>query len=672
MIIKEKVKEFIRKKRENDNSNDSFRDIQDILNGNTGFNAQSIFNASVLSWIFVLATLFLQLISLSTTYSGSKVYFGGITLPLGLSAPLLFAISIQLTLFSLSNSLKKNYRIGITVILLAATLCSTYFSYIGIYNYINSPITYLEERYNQIYHNMNDKYQIAIDNSKNQLKDSVFDITSKVQKEYTRLLKENDSYSKLKDQVAKISMEGNVVKANTSSVAKPNISKYGDNLDKYYEDMNKYNAAISNITGEAAVRNSSSQSAIYENKIKTILGGKSLEEFTKEFIEVQSNKEVIDNLITSMYSHISSDNNVEFNRKLSELQQYCINYIDAKKGSKEEFNTVLTNMYNVYSNVTSTKTPETLKDTLNFFYTINDSNIIFMKSLKDVEKGVYYENYGKEPANDVSLNLTDSLLLYSKIQSEIKNGAYLLNSFYDNETVIDLKDSKFKLDNMYILPIKNLFTSSSSLTTAWFCFVFAALIDGLTLLFGLMSKGSSRTLLARKNREIIRNDEEMTEELLLSSLILGPIDEAKDKRTVELCLENLAGFINKFSITNITMESGYSLYCPLNKLKKYHVFLSVLCQFNLARIISKNDFKLLQLTPTFDDFKHTVQEQAMLETIDEAASTINEEEEADYVLIKTKFVIWVNRKFSIASSNKKLSSSTINILKAMKETNELS
>jgi hypothetical protein len=658
MGIKEKVKEFIRIKRETHKSNKSFKATRDMLKENSGFNAQAIFNVTVLSWIFVLVTLFLQLISLSTTFSGSKVYFGGIKLPLGLSAPLLFAISIQLTVFALSNSLKKNKRIGIIIILLAATLCSTYFSYIGIYNYINSPITYLEEKYNQIYHSMNDKYRIAKDNSKNQLKDYIFDITGKVQKENTRLQKENDSYSKLNDQVAKVSMDGNVVKANTASVTKPNIASYGDNLTKYYEDMGKYNAAISNITGQAAQQNASSQSAIYENKIKTMLGGKSLEDFTKEFIEVQSNKESIDNLVTTMYSQISSQSDVEFNRKLSDIQQYCINYINTNNGDKEKFNTILTNMYNVYSNVTSTKTPEALYDALNFFYTINDSNVIFMRSLEDVEKGVYYENYGKELTEAVSLNLTDSLLLYSKLESEIKNGAYMLNSFSDKEIAIDLKDIKDKLDNMYILPIKNLFTSSSSLATAWFCFVFAALIDGLTLLFGLMSKGSSRTLLATKNREIVRNDEEITEELLLSSLILRTIDEDKHKSTAELCIDNLANFINLFSITNVTMENGYSLYCPLNKLKEYHVFLSVLCQFNLARIISKNDFKLLQMTPTIEDFKHSIQEQTMVDALDETASTIFDRDESDYVIIKTKFVIWVNRKFAIASSNRALFKST--------------
>lgn len=672
MGIREYVINKFQSRSENRRFNKSYREAQDVLKDSNGYSAQSVFNPTTLSWIFLGVTFFLQIISLATTYSGSKVYFGGIKLPFGLSAPFLFALSVQLIVFTLCNSLKRNFRAGIIIILLSATICSTYFSYIGIYNYINSPIIYLEERYSQVYHNMSDKYRTFVDNSKNEMKQYIFDITGKLQKEYIRLAKENENYTKLSEQVAKVSVSTNVITPNTGSVVKPNINNYGGNLNKYYEDMAKYNNTVSNIVGQAAAQNSSAQSSIYENKVKTILGGKTLEQFNIEFANLQSNRQAIDNLVSSMYNTIPNSGASEFDKRLNEVQQYCINYINSKNGDKEKFSSILTNMFTVYSDVTKTDAPKEFSAALNFFFTTTDTDQTFMRSLKDVEKAVYREDYGKEPTDDISLSLSDSLLLYSKLQSEMKNGAYLLNSFSDKGQVIDLNSEEFSLENMYVLPMKNLFTNSSTLRIAWFCLAFAALIDGLTLLFAMISKGNNRVLSARKNREIVRNDEELTEELLLSSLILHRTED-ENKTTIQSCLEHLTGFLTAFEINHFGLEEGFSLYCPLSKLKEYHIFLSVLCQFNLARIISKEDFDLLESVPTFEDFEYQSVEQSFIDAAEEvaAASYKKEEDKDSYVLLKTKFVIWVNQKLAIASYNKKLSAIIKDILKNIETPGQL-
>ena len=140
---------------------------QNMLRGNDYRGTDIIFNQNTLGWLIVLVTMFLQLISLATTYEGSKVYFGGVNLPLGLSAPLLFALAIQLVVFCMSHTIRRYFRVWFILILCMATLCSTYFSYIGIYNHINSPVDYLQERYQQIYGNMTQKYELIKDQSEN-------------------------------------------------------------------------------------------------------------------------------------------------------------------------------------------------------------------------------------------------------------------------------------------------------------------------------------------------------------------------------------------------------------------------------------------------------------------------------------------------------------------------
>lgn len=650
--------------------NKNYDRTQNLIKDNIRNDAQSIFNPSTLSWILVLATLFLQLISLSTTYSGSKVYFGGISLPLGLSAPFLFAISIQAIVFSLSNYLRKNYRLWTIFILLLSSLCSTYFSYIGIYNYINSPILYLEERYNQIYHNMSDRYKIAIDNSNTQMKECVFDIASKIQKEYSRLSKENDSYNKLNNQLSKLKVSSNIIKPNTKSISKPNISNYGHNLDKYYEDMAKYNTAVSSMIGQTTQQNAQLELSLYESKVKGLLNGKSLEQFMQEHIAFQANMDLIENVVSSLHSQISGSNQIPFSSKLNELQQYCISYITSNSGDSNTFNTILTNMYTIYSSVTSQNAPKSFYDNLNSFKTFANNNQIFMRDLDTIKREVYIENYNKEPTQNFSLKLTDTLLLFSKLQSEIKNRAYKLNYISGKGAAINLNNQEFVLENMYVLPIKNLFTKTSSLGIAWFCFIFAALIDGLTILFALMHKQNTRTLLANSNSEIVRNNEELTEELLLSSLVLHPVS-GEDKGSIQLSLEHLANFIKHFEITDIGMEKGYSLYCSLDKLNEYQIFLSVLCQFNLAKIISKESFYILEAAPTINEFKNLVKKQPSLEVLDEIASTSVQNKTDHYVLLKTKFIIWVNQKFAIASSNKELSGMVTNILKNLDQPQDL-
>lgn len=170
---------------------------QHMLRGTDYRGTEVVFNQRTLAWLVVVVTVFLQLISLATTFEGSKVYFGGVALPFGISAPLLFALSIQLIVFCMSHTIRKQFKAWLVMILVMATLCSTYFSYIGIYNHINSPVDYLEERYKQIYGKMTEQYQLVIDQADNNMKEYVFDLVGEVTKGHTGLVKQVAEYSEL-------------------------------------------------------------------------------------------------------------------------------------------------------------------------------------------------------------------------------------------------------------------------------------------------------------------------------------------------------------------------------------------------------------------------------------------------------------------------------------------
>lgn len=648
------------------------RDVNHIFKDQTNGDAQVIFNPTALSWLFVVVTLFLQIISLATTYAGSEVYFGGIHIPLKISAPFLFAFSVQVTVFALSNSLKKNFRKWVIVSLIATTFCSTYFSYIGIYNYVNSPLQYLEERYTQIQGNMKNQYNIIVDNAKTSMKEYVFDITNSLQNEYAVLTKKTQEYEALSKKVDNIKVKESVVNANTNNIARPNISNYGNNLAQYYKDIASYNAAIINSVGEASQSNSKAQSAIYENSVKTVLGGKSIEEFTNEQIKVASSKENLENLVDSMHNMLGEGASGDFKDKLNGIQKYSIDHINTGKNDMQIFNTVLTNMYSFYSNINDKRSIDGFKEVLNNFLVVADVNNVFMKPLDTIQREVYLENNDKEPSEHVSLKLTDAMLLYSKIQAEINKGAYTINSLSKDSTPIDTKNEEYSVTNMYVLPIKTLFSANENLAMAWICLGFAALIDGLTLLLALMHRNEKSVLFAKHTKDLINKNNEFTEELLLSSLVLHPIEDAA-KNNDERSLEHLARFLMMFSITNAALEEGFSLYAPLDKLKKYHIFLATLCQFNFAKIISQEEFRLLENSPSLNEIKKLMRDGSMNNfSLNEEEEFTNSNYDRKIVLLKSKFVIWVNQKFSNILSNEELSDKLATILQNFgQEENEL-
>lgn len=233
-----------------------------------------------------------------------------------------------------------------------------------------------------------------------------------------------------------------------------------------------------------------------------------------------------------------------------------------------------------------------------------------MQPLEVVQKQVMPEGIIREE---------DAMTLYTQMQSEIKNAAYLLNQTGNLKEQINLTDSEYVMHNLYVLPVKNLLESGSSKAMAWFCIAFAVLIDGLTLLFALMQGREKTPLFAKKNRDIVGRSKEAIEELLIATIMAGDTQCKEDERLGHTLLA-IESFLKHFEIIPEGIESGYSMWCPLEKLDKYNAFVAVLCQFNLASILSGQEMYL--------------------------TGEGNYDTDEKYLLIKTKFIIWANQKMS--------------------------
>lgn len=577
-----------------------------------------IFNKTSLAWLIVLVTLLLQLISLATTYKGSIVYFGGINLPFNLSAPLLFALSIQLIVFCVSHTLRSNFRKGFLIVLILATLCSTYFSYIGIYNYINSPLNYLEERYTQINSNISDKYETLRETNKSSITKTMLNLINDLSTSYASLSMEVDNNNKLSGDIANISIDNNIINSQTNSVSKPNINNYGDNLDQYYSDMAKYNAAIGNMITDSTKQDSSLKNELYNAQVNSILGGKSLDEFTAESIDTKSKKEQLEKGVNTSYTLISSEeNSLTIDEKLLKIQDYCQNYIQGINGDKDIFTTILLNLNSQILIIKNESSIDNLQTQINEFLILNKKDSDIMKSFSDLKSIVYTNSTGNNYSDNVTLTEENAMELYSLMNSEVKSALYTLNHISSNTEKINSNNEDYIIHNLYVLPVLNLFTLNEEISMSWFCLIFAILIDGLTIIFAIMEGKEKTPLFAKSTKEVVGRSKDSIENLLMLSLLSSDID-SRDEERVEKILLKLKNFVSSFNLLTEALENGYSMYCPLSSLEEYQGFLATLCQFNLATIISSKELFFNDQTPDIQD--------------------------ENFVLIKTKFMIWANDK----------------------------
>lgn len=577
-----------------------------------------IFNKTSLAWLIVLVTLLLQLISLATTYKGSIVYFGGINLPFNLSAPLLFALSIQLIVFCVSHTLRSNFRKGFLIVLILATLCSTYFSYIGIYNYINSPLNYLEERYTQINSNISDKYETLRETNKSSITKTMLNLINDLSTSYASLSMEVDNNNKLSEDIANISIDNNIINSQTNSVSKPNINNYGDNLDQYYSNMAKYNAAIGNMITDSTKQDSSLKNELYNAQVNSILGGKSLDEFTAESIDTKSKKEQLEKGVNTSYTLISSEeNSLTIDEKLLKIQDYCQNYIQGINGDKDIFTTILLNLNSQILIIKNESSIDNLQTQINEFLILNKKDSDIMKSFSDLKSIVYTNSTGNNYSDNVTLTEENAMELYSLMNSEVKSALYTLNHISSNTEKINSNNEDYIIHNLYVLPVLNLFTLNEEISMSWFCLIFAILIDGLTIIFAIMEGKEKTPLFAKSTKEVVGRSKDSIENLLMLSLLSSDID-SRDEERVEKILLKLKNFVSSFNLLTEALENGYSMYCPLSSLEEYQGFLATLCQFNLATIISSKELFFNDQTPDIQD--------------------------ENFVLIKTKFMIWANDK----------------------------
>lgn len=196
--------------------------------------APAVFGENALVIVGAAVSLFLQVISFFTTLDGARAYFEA-TFAL---APLLFALAVQTVVYFLENSVGRRVTAAKAMALALAVMCSSYFSFIGIYNNINSPESYLERTYDGYCRELNSALSRIEGNNERRAAALTDTAVNAVVREYAALSSEKQALTALSEQLSQ-------AQAQTSyGMSAPRRTDYEDYAD-YAEAYSAYIAALS-------------------------------------------------------------------------------------------------------------------------------------------------------------------------------------------------------------------------------------------------------------------------------------------------------------------------------------------------------------------------------------------------------------------------------------------
>ena len=514
--------------------------------------AFSLFSEGTLIIIISLVTLLLQLISFATTWNGAKIYLEDI-FPY---ASLLFAVAIQATAYFFSNSLRGKINILKVLALGLAMCCSTYYSYIGIYNSVNAPAIYLQENYNRISQHLERIYLEESEQLIASSQDAINTASSLIISEYTVLLSEQENIQNCRTALSEITL------SYTSGLRAPKQSAYEN-----YEDY----------------------AAAYQIYINSATQGKGAEN--------QSSREQV----LAAYGYTSME-------QLNEAEQKNTAALNALMYRPDSTTAVTSAISELTSQLTAAINDTTMGQPLTS-HNISRLNLLFQAAslcgydglslsrlttsldqcariAGDVLLAKYEELIATLPGGHITdANTMD---LKASMDAQIMTALMKLNTILPQDEQLSYTNQAYLITDLYLVPIQALQQIDTRMT-ALFCLGVAALIDTLSVLFALSLRKKAPLW---KRRLLPPYNMDDYEHLIYASLPdpFSPIP-------------SLADFLQGFRPSPLTETEGYMLQREAKDLAGFQTLAALLCQLNLAKFIPPgfldNDVELLLLKARF-------------------------------------------------------------------------
>lgn len=590
-----------------------------------------IFKDKKLIYVAAIVSLFLQIISFVTTYQGASYYFKEIFI----LSPLLFALAVQSVVYFLENSIRHSANFTKILSLVLAILCSSYFSYIGIYNTVNSPLSYYQQTYTT--------YKTELETDYENLVSQADDTASRILKNAASAI--TDKYTSLKIQKNELKSIINELDSVSAGYSSSMTAPAAGNYDDYESYAAAYQSYINSVSkGSSSEIKSSTRNILKKygykdrlqvvNKLSNVNGSlKSIKQSCKtlavscglspssnvtaniEKINAKLTKEILSSeMLSSAILNSESANSESANSEISNLE--TPDSTDASVNSSDG---------NLASNISKfIGLANNYKSSSDKF----DSNkVISCVTLhKSLNKNILREY--KDIATDNPSECKNILL------QELNDGIIKLNricSIIGTEYSFNKND--YSLDDIYVIPLLRLVQPETS-AIAVSCLLIAMLTDVLSLLFAMMFCSPFRLLkLCRYNK--VLNDESLFEENISSAISLSMHLQndniMPDSKTLQdEQLRHLADFINLFETVPHKLGRKYILCAKMEKLNNYQTLIAVLCQLKLAKIMPAWQYE------RYNSAFNKNNDNADDETSDIKNYTGN------IVLLKLNFLLWCN------------------------------
>lgn len=491
----------------------------------------NIFSEKSLVILVSVTTLFLQLISFFTTWNGSKIYFEGI-FPF---APLCFAIAIQSTAYFFSNSLRNRISVLKICALVVAICCSTYFSYIGIYNSVNSPRTYLQEKYAQISTELKNVYEQKLKYCKIEAKNAINDANLAITEEYSKLMKEISMVEKCN---AAMQEEK---ESNVATMKAPKVTDY----EKYEDYATAYSAYVAGSKEGSNIATTADRDMI--------LNGFGFSSVT-ELNELESDVFAKQNTITSALgvNSIEKENVLAVAGKYHSDLLVLIDNSAVGKPPQESDLLILNRFINAAKICGNTS--------------VNEADILHvLNSLSRVAGQKLLLDY-----TELEAESADEMELKAGMDGQIMSAIIKIDSMPYSEVLPGENEENYEIMDLYLIPIYAL-SDSKTRMMAFFCLGMAGLIDLLSVLFAISLKGR-KPLWEKKVIFASWVDE-------YASQIYAMLNKEVPKE------QALQEFLAAFSPSPESETEGYMMQANFDTISDWRNLLALLCQINMAKIM---------------------------------------------------------------------------------------
>ena len=489
--------------------------------------------------LVTFVTLLLQAISFVTTLQGATVFLGGIFV----LAPLFFALAVQATAWFLAGSLRVRITPLRCVALGMALCCSTYYSYVGIYNTVNPPAMYLSAEYAQVRSELDSTYAARRTQAFRTAQDQINTMVSELAGQYSLLEQEGARLAACAKELEEVSAEY------SGGLRAPSRSSYAN-----YEDYAAaYNAYLASVT-----ENSSAEQASARQAILTRYG------FDSESALAEATAQNASDL--SAFEAAAAELGGEGETVAAQLESSRAFLLDALTAAETEGSlssdarSALGRLVQLAAAQTGSalSTDDLLRPV---DAALTGSGEGLMASFDELAAQLEGGRVTRANAQEMKTLLT----------SEILNAVLRVNEVADEE-VLQADDPALQITDLHLKPLLAL-TVPTQRGMALFCLFLAALMDGLTLVFSIACRRKPTLLKARSPRRLLAENGDALAAQVCACLPAGrdPMDE------LEL-------FLSRFSASPDTLAEGYSLAAPRADLAVYERLCALLCQAGLASI----------------------------------------------------------------------------------------